>query len=223
MFIITLEELFKLCAAILVGALIGAEREFRDKAAGFRTIIFITIGSTLFTVFSIKIGTFDQFPTTAVNIVANPTRIAANIVTGIGFLGAGAILHQHGRVAGLTTASTIWLAAAMGMGIGAEQYALVAIGTIAAMIVLWIFPYFERWIDNFRHVREYEIVVPLKLKKADKLIKLFEAHSIRVYEHTRMKSGDTIVTRWRTYAKPTKHQEFANQLIEEDDVISFKY
>ena len=89
-------EMLKLGLAVLIGGVIGAEREFRDKAAGFRTIIFITIGATLFTIFSsILAGDKD------------PTRIAANIVTGIGFLGAGAIIREGGRVAGLTTAATI--------------------------------------------------------------------------------------------------------------------
>lgn len=96
------EDLIKLGVAILVGGIIGAEREFRDKAAGFRTLILITVGSTLFTIFSLRMDPgFAQ------------TRIAANIVTGIGFLGAGAIIREHGRVGGLTTAATIWLSAAL--------------------------------------------------------------------------------------------------------------
>jgi len=74
-----LEDVIKLLLAILIGGLIGAEREFRDKAAGFRTIIFICVGATLFTLFSLKLGGDED-----------PVRIAANIVSGVGFLGAGA-------------------------------------------------------------------------------------------------------------------------------------
>ena len=92
-----LEFLIKLGAALLVGGLVGAEREYRDKAAGFRTIIFITVGATLFTMFSTVIAGEEN----------DPARIASNIVTGIGFLGAGAIMRESGRVAGLTTAATI--------------------------------------------------------------------------------------------------------------------
>jgi putative Mg2+ transporter-C (MgtC) family protein len=221
-----MEDIIKLAVAILVGALIGAEREFRDKAAGFRTMIFITVGSTLFTIFSLNIGEAIALSVAtpgAISVVNNPTRIAANIVTGIGFLGAGAILHQRGRIAGLTTASTIWLSAALGMGIGGGQYWLVGAATAAVMIVLWLFPYFERWIDNIRHAREYEIIVPLKLKKANRLEELFEEYSIRVYEQSRMKTGDTIKTRWRTFAKPENHRAFTNALIQDDDILSFKY
>jgi len=83
-------------------------REFRDRTAGFRTIILTTLGSALFTIFSVSMDPgFTR------------TRVAANIVTGIGFLGAGAIVREHGRIGGLTAAATIRLAAAWGMGIGA--------------------------------------------------------------------------------------------------------
>ena len=130
------EDALKLVLAVVAGGLIGAEREYRDKAAGFRTIIFITIGSTLYTMFSLGIGN-----------ETNPTRIAANIVTGIGFLGAGTIMREKGKVAGLTTAATIWLAAAIGMAIGAGQYGLAVILIATAMIVLWIF---KRRVVSFR-------------------------------------------------------------------------
>ena len=97
------ENLIKLGMAVLVGGIIGAEHEFRDKAAGFRTIMLITVGSVLFTIFSL--GMDPGF---------TRTIIAANIVTGIGFLGAGTIIREHGRIGGLTTATTIWLSAALG-------------------------------------------------------------------------------------------------------------
>src|SRR5512145_1503350 len=115
-----IENLIKLSMAVVVGGILGAEREFRDKAAGFRTLILITVGSTLFTIFSL--GMDPGF---------TRTRIAANIVTGIGFLGAGAIIREHGRVGGLTTAATIWLSAALGMGIGAGELNFVLIATFA--------------------------------------------------------------------------------------------
>src|SRR5574339_1312479 len=128
------ENLIKLGMAVLLGGLVGAEREFQDKAAGFRTIILITVGSLLFTLFSMSMDPgFTR------------TRIAANIVTGIGFLGAGAIVREHGRIGGLTTAATIWLSAALGMGIGAGELAFVSITTLAVLFVLLIFPRLELW------------------------------------------------------------------------------
>jgi putative Mg2+ transporter-C (MgtC) family protein len=103
-------------------------REFRDKTAGFRTIILTTVGSALFTIFSVSMDSgFTR------------TRVAANIVTGIGFLGAGAIVREHGRIGDLTVAATIWLAAALGMGIGAGELIFVAASTIIVTIVLLAF------------------------------------------------------------------------------------
>ena len=101
------EDFIQLLLAILIGGLIGAEREYRDKAAGFRTTMLICVGATIFTNFSVKLGGGME-----------PTWIAASIVTGMGFLGAVAILRGSGHVTGLTAASPIWLAAALGMGIG---------------------------------------------------------------------------------------------------------
>src|SRR4051812_40951933 len=100
------EDIVKLLLAIVLGSIIGAEREYRTKSAGFRTIILVCVGSALFTIFSIRIG------------VGNPDRIAANIITGIGFLGAGAIFRNKDHVTGITTATTIWMVAAIGMGVG---------------------------------------------------------------------------------------------------------
>src|SRR5512145_2340806 len=143
-----IENLIKVGLAVVVGGVIGAEREFRDKAAGFRTIILITVGSALFTIFSM---TMDEGFTR--------TRIAANIVTGIGFLGAGAIVREHGRIGGLTTAATIWLSAALGMGIGAGELVFVAISTFIVIIVLLLFPRLELGIDRIRESRTYKIIV----------------------------------------------------------------
>lgn len=134
------EDLYKILFATLVGGLIGIEREYREKAAGFRTIILICVGATLFTIFSSKLD-------------GDPARIAANIVSGVGFLGAGVILRSGGQIVGLTTASTIWLTAALGMGIGAGEYILVAIVVPIILVTLWIFPKFERWIDALRSER----------------------------------------------------------------------
>ncbi len=106
------------------------EREFRDKAAGFRTLIFICLGSALFSILSAKLA-----------VDSDTTRIATGIVTGVGFLGAGVIMREGGRVTGWTTAATIWLTAAIGMGIGGGQYLLSGATVLLAMIVLWIFPF----------------------------------------------------------------------------------
>jgi putative Mg2+ transporter-C (MgtC) family protein len=110
MFVFTPEDLIKVLIAVVIGGIIGMEREIHSKAAGLRTITLITIGATIFTILSEKFGD----PSTS--------RIAANIVTGIGFLGAGVILFAEGKLKGLTTASSIWVAAALGMAVGVGEY-----------------------------------------------------------------------------------------------------
>ena len=130
------ENLIKLGIAILVGGIIGAEREFRDKAAGFRTLILITVGSTLFTIFS-----------TSMDPGFTRTRIAANIVTGIGFLGAGSIIRgqNEGSVKGLTTAASIWLAAATGVACGLGQWPVVFVALGFGLLILLLDPV-EEWL-----------------------------------------------------------------------------
>src|SRR5437867_12339455 len=103
----------RLLVATVMGGLLGAERELRRKSAGFRTNILIALGSAIFTIMSLTI---------APNV--DPSRIASQIVTGIGFLGAGTILRYRDRVHGLTTAATIWVNAALGIAAGAGEYEL---------------------------------------------------------------------------------------------------
>ena len=145
-----IENVIKIGFAVLIGGIIGAEREFRDKAAGFRTIILITVGSTLFTIFS---ASMDPGFTR--------TRVAANIVTGIGFLGAGAIVREHGRIGGLTTAATIWLAAALGTAAGLAEYALAVAAAVISLFVLGVLgpaeKFFERrQAENRRERDQYD-------------------------------------------------------------------
>jgi putative Mg2+ transporter-C (MgtC) family protein len=111
----------------MFGALIGFEREWGQKAAGLRTNILIAMGAALFTVMSIELVS---------GPVADPTRIAAQIVTGVGFLGAGAIMRQDGQVRGLTTAATIWMNAAVGVAAGGGEFRLAAVATAVTFIVL---------------------------------------------------------------------------------------
>ena len=208
-----IENLIKVGCAVVVGGIVGAEREFRDKAAGFRTIILITVGSTLFTIFSM---TMDEGFTR--------NRIAANIVTGIGFLGAGAIVREHGRIGGLTTAATIWLAAALGMGIGAGQLLFVSITTLAVLIVLLVFPQLEIWIDGMRESRTYRIAIATdNLTKLEKLQNALLRSGLKVREHHQTKSGDTIIGIWNTLGKPKNHEQFVGEMLKDKEIHEFSY
>ncbi len=128
----TTEALLRLLAAALLGGAIGFERELRDHEAGFRTHLIVSLGACVFTLVSAYAWTDWTFSTEA-GIVFDPTRIAAQIVTGIGFLGAGAIIVRGVNVRGLTTAATLWACAAIGMAAGTGYY---AVGFGATLLVL---------------------------------------------------------------------------------------
>ncbi len=207
------ENLIKVGMAVLVGGIIGAEREYQDKAAGFRTIILITLGSTLFTIFSLLLDPGNT-----------QTRIAANIVTGIGFLGAGAIVREGGRIAGLTTASTIWLAAALGMGIGAGELYFVLAATAVTILVLVVFPRLEIKIDRVREARSYRIVLGANdIKKAEKIAKTLADCSIQVFEHHQSKTEKAIIASWKTIGAPKNHEKFTMLMLKDKDVKEFDY
>jgi putative Mg2+ transporter-C (MgtC) family protein len=120
-------DLLSIILATIFGAIIGLERELSGKAAGLRTNILICLGAAVFTIISKQMATDTE---------GSVTRIAAQIVTGVGFLGAGAIIQDRGGVHGLTTAATIWLVASIGMACGAHLYQLALITTLIAIIVL---------------------------------------------------------------------------------------
>src|SRR6476646_12264636 len=130
------EVSFRLGLAAVLGGAIGVERELRDREAGIRTHLLVSLGSALFTLVS-AYG-FHEFLTSGDAVVrADPTRIAAQIVTGIGFLGAGAIIREGLSVRGLMTAATLWVVAAIGMACGAGYYWPAAAATALTLLALW--------------------------------------------------------------------------------------
>lgn len=136
----TLQMLSALSLTVVLCALVGIERESRDQAAGLRTHVLVGVGAALFTLVS-AYGFQDVFSggTSGVPVMRDPTRIAAQIVSGIGFLGAGAIIRQGFTVRGLTTAATLWMVAAIGMACGAGYYLGAIVSTFVALAALIIF------------------------------------------------------------------------------------
>jgi len=138
------EIIFQLVLAAIIGLILGIEREVIGKPAGIRTYALVTLGATIFTIISIHGfsdsagGNFD------------PSRIAAQIVTGIGFLGAGVIIFRDTKVEGLTTASGLWVSAAIGMAIGTTMYSVAIVSAIIAFIIMVVMRRFniEHWIKR---------------------------------------------------------------------------
>ncbi len=196
------EELVKLIIAVLVGGLIGAERERQNKAAGLRTMILICVGSALFTIISSKIEG------------AN----AANIISGIGFLGAGVILREGGRITGLTTAATIWLSAALGMGIGSSQYILVAAAVLVVTIVLWFFPRLEERLSLPSEVRTYAITCQISWNKFKELKNLFKDQDLIINSYKQEKRGGDMVCTFEVFGPTKRHDRVVQRLLADKEV-----
>jgi putative Mg2+ transporter-C (MgtC) family protein len=139
----------RLLLAAVLGGLIGIEREIRDKPAGLRTNILICVGSALYMSLSTQIAQL---------LGGDPTRIAAQIISGIGFLGAGAVLHSHGFVLGLTTAATIWVVAGVGMALGSGMYLVAVFATAMSLVTLYFLSFIEDKIQG-RRSYSYALVV----------------------------------------------------------------
>ena len=130
------EILLRVGLAAVLGGAIGFERELREREAGLRTHLLVSVGAALFTMVSAYAWTDWRFSNEE-GLVFDPTRIAAQVVTGIGFLGAGAIIRQGLSVKGLTTAATLWVVAAIGMATGAGYYVAAVITTVLVLVSLW--------------------------------------------------------------------------------------
>ena len=141
-FEIATHDVIKILIAVLCGGILGFERQYKNKTAGFRTIILICLGSTIFTMISQRAGQ-------GVNI---------NLVTGVGFIGAGVIFKDKISVNGLTTAAVIWVAAAIGMANGAGNYMLAIASTFLTIIVLVLCNRFENYLDKIRHEKLLNLV-----------------------------------------------------------------
>jgi putative Mg2+ transporter-C (MgtC) family protein len=142
------EYILRLVLAIAAGSVIGFERELHDKPAGLRTNILICLGAALFTVMSI---------TMVGEAFSDRARIAAQVVTGVGFLGAGTIVHFKGNVLGLTTAATIWAVASVGMAFGAGEYLLGGVATLLTAGVLFGLAYAEDLISSWRITTRFKL------------------------------------------------------------------
>lgn len=212
MAMVDVSDLIKLVAAFLAGLALGAEREYRDKSAGMRTIILITVGSALFTIFSVRIAGDND-----------PGRIAAQIVSGIGFLGAGVILVRRGQVLGLTTASTIWVAAAIGIGMGVGSILFTLIATALVIFVLSILPSFERIFQRAASFKQYKITIIQDPAKPERLKEAFARVGLSVREEGRTKGKDSIVLLWQVAGKPSSHQRIYDLMINDPDVREFDH
>lgn len=191
------DYILRIAVAMLLGGVIGLEREVRDKPAGLRTIILITLGACIFTILSQTIGSPDW----------NSTRIAAQIVTGIGFLGAGAILRDRGSVYGLTTAATIWAVAAIGMATGFGEIGLAIIGTVSIFVALFIFDVFENFIGERRDIQDYHLVTANTADSFERTESMFKKMNLRIRKRTCYEEDSSLVLHFKAMGAKSSHEK----------------
>ncbi|WP_044173988.1 MgtC/SapB family protein [Flectobacillus major] len=206
------EDLIKLIASIIVGAIIGGEREYHSKSAGLRTFTLICVGSTIFTILSEKVGQG-----------VSPDRISANIVTGVGFLGAGIIFKVDDRVKGLTTAAIIWVTAALGMAIGDGHILLSFLGAIFVFGILQFFITLEKWIHKYGETRNYRIVMRRTHEGFPKLEEFFRQNHMQAKKGKQVFREGIFICYWSVRGQTSKHERLAKRLLSDERIIELEY
>jgi len=205
------EEAAQVSVAFVIGAIIGLEREFRSKPAGFRTMILICVGSCLYTIISRESG------------AESGDRIASNIVTGIGFIGAGVIFKEGITVNGLTTAALIWVTAALGMAIGYHNYPLAIVVSGMVVITLFVLEPVHRIINRFHKVKDYKIrIIGSANNFNTELEEFFRTHDLTFRRMKITKENNNAVYVYRI-SSPNRNYDLVSQfLLENPDVIGFE-
>lgn len=204
------EDLYKLLFSFLLGAIIGAEREYRSKSAGLRTMILIAVGSTLFTLVSVRMS-------------GDAGRIAANIVTGIGFIGAGIIFRENNRVVGITTAAIVWVTAALGMSIGAGYYLVALYAFLIAGISLVVLTPIQQWIRNKNQIKSYRLMCIYQKKTLKDYEGLFKSFGLTVLGAEQNRSGSHITGSWLLQGSQEMHGKLTEYLLEDKDIVEFDF
>jgi putative Mg2+ transporter-C (MgtC) family protein len=202
-------ELQKIAIAFFVGAIIGIEREYRSKPAGFRTMIMICVGSALFTILSKQVSDI------------SPDRIASNIVTGIGFIGAGVIFKEGININGLTTAALIWVTAALGMAAGYGNYLMVIIVSLVVLFTLFILEYFQRTVDKLHKVSVYKIKFLHQYYSQEQLEASLSKVQIKYNAINIAKDDDTLIITYRIVANNKGYLLLNKFLVETESIKNF--
>jgi len=179
------EVVIRLTLAVVVGGLIGYEREYKNRPAGFRTHILVCLGAaitSMIQLYSVQDATnmIILHPELANAMKVDIGRLGAQVITGVGFLGAGTIIHEKGSIKGLTSAASIWTVACIGLAVGLGYYTLTILSTILVFIVLVFLKIFEKRLFKNNNILKIEIQYVNKKNMVEKLEKYFEAIGIKV-------------------------------------------
>lgn len=201
--------------ALSLGAAIGLERELSDKAAGLRTNILICVGSCLFSILSRQVA--QGVPG------ADITRLAAQIITGIGFLGAGAIMREGEHVTGLTTAATIWVVSAIGVAVGFGHYSLGAMTAVLTLVVQSVFPHLDALIDELRQRHTFRIVSNLDDEGLEEIKTIFRVADVKVLRRKLMKKGGFYYSEWYASGPRLEQKDVVRKLLDNKHVRELTY
>lgn len=210
--IIDWTAILQLVLALFAGSLIGAEREYRSKSAGLRTIALICVGSAIFTMLSLKLGS-----------PINQDRFAANIITGIGFLGAGVIFKEENRVTGLTTAAIIWVSAAIGVSIGAGYYILAFAGVIIVVGVQQLFLILQLKIDKINQNWSYSITCAFRDETLEHYEQVFKQFSLTVHRGKQVIKNEKIKGEWQLEGSERNHKACVAFLLKDKTILEFEF
>lgn len=204
--------IMQLFLALIAGAIIGAEREYRTKSAGLRTIALICFGSAVFTLLSLRLGS-----------PINQDRFAANIITGIGFLGAGVIFKEENRVTGLTTAAIIWVSAAIGVSIGAGYYTIALVGVIIVAAVQQLFLRIQLKIDKINQNRSYSITCVFQHATLERYEDVFKQFSLTVHRGKQLIKDNKIRGYWQLEGSEKNHRACVEFLLQDTSILEFEF
>ncbi|WP_207495501.1 MgtC/SapB family protein [Aridibaculum aurantiacum] len=203
------DYIIRILSAFVAGGLLGYEREYRSKPAGFRTIILIAVGSSVFALLNLTI------------LTDSPDRIASQVVTGVGFVGAGVIFKEGLNVRGITTAATIWVAAAIGMALGFGQYWIAATTLLLVMITLIILSRLE-----FNILVKEEIEYAFDLATVDNSVKqleqFFKQEGLQFSQSSFSKHAGHLKVHYRIRHTQQQYVVMQEYVLQNDAVLGFK-
>lgn len=193
--------------AVAIGSAIGFERAMRDKPAGFRTNILICLGACVFAYVSDAVTG---------NLV-DRSRIAAQIVSGVGFLGAGAIIRDAKDVVGLTTAATIWTVAALGMACGFGKFDVALVGTGCTLLVLFGFPMMGQFVPFGRDAEDYHLTTTKTPDAIDYLKDKLDEHELELVHQSYYEKGERLAFKIRALGAADSHEAFRRFMVLSND------
>ncbi|SFE79764.1 putative Mg2+ transporter-C (MgtC) family protein [Paenibacillus algorifonticola] len=173
------ELTIRLLLAVVLGGLVGLEREFGGHSAGFRTHILVSLGSS--TVVLLSMYGFAAFANEP-RVNLDPARLAAQVISGIGFLGAGTILRKGNGISGLTTAASLWVVAAIGLSVGAGFYVAAAISTTLAVISLFVFNKLEKTFSRTKRIHEIRFKLAKHSSGLQDIVATFHEHGMKIHK-----------------------------------------